>query len=166
MNQVPLNFDKEGVKIAKSDEVNFIAAIEVTPEIQNNIDMTVDKDIRDQVKNLIETYEPVKTKTTDIELNISLKNDKPVFLQPPRLPHYERDIVQEQIHQWLNEGKIRLSSSEYASPVLVTKREDGSHRVCMDYRQLNAKNVKRSISYTNNRRANRQTKRCEYIFYH
>ena len=41
---------------------------------------------------------------------------------------------------------IRLSSSSRASPIVLVKQQDGTHRFCVDYRKLNA--VTRKDAYT------------------
>lgn len=37
----------------------------------------------------------------------------------------------------MDEGIIRLSTSEYASPIVLIKKKDGTFRVCIDYRKIN-----------------------------
>lgn len=37
---------------------------------------------------------------------------------------------------------IRVSFSEYSSPLVLIKKKDGSTRVCVDYRPVNIKIVK------------------------
>ncbi|GBM75673.1 Retrovirus-related Pol polyprotein from transposon 412, partial [Araneus ventricosus] len=44
--------------------------------------------------------------------------------------------VNKQIEEWLNEDIIRPSSSEYAIPIVLVKKKDGSSRMCVDYRKL------------------------------
>ncbi|GBN99673.1 Retrovirus-related Pol polyprotein from transposon 17.6, partial [Araneus ventricosus] len=43
---------------------------------------------------------------------------------------------------WLDQGIVRQSSSEYASPIVLVKKKDGTARLCVDYRKLNRKLVK------------------------
>ena len=50
-------------------------------------------------------------------------------------------MIQDQINELLQSGCIRPSKSEYASPVLLIKKPDGSLRFCVDYRPLNKKTI-------------------------
>ncbi|GFU79325.1 retrovirus-related Pol polyprotein from transposon 297 [Trichonephila clavipes] len=75
-------------------------------------------------------------------MRIILKEEEPVCQPPRRLAFTERQEVNKQIEEWLNEGIIRPSSAEYASPIVMVKKKDGSSRMCIDYRKLNQKLVK------------------------
>ena len=69
--------------------------------------------------------------------------------QPFRLPPYRsgpkaREIEQNEVARMLDEGVIEPSESEFASPVLLVPKPDGTKRFCVDYRRLNALTVKDS----------------------
>jgi len=62
---------------------------------------------------------------------------------PPFGPLYNLSAKEmEVLHEWLEEqltlGHIRTSSSAAASPILFVKKKDGTLRLCVDYRGLNA----------------------------
>ncbi|GFV92208.1 retrovirus-related Pol polyprotein from transposon 297 [Trichonephila clavipes] len=78
----------------------------------------------------------------DIELSITVTDDKPIYHSLRRLPFTERDIVDKQIYEWTQNGIIEPCSSAYSSQVLVVRKKDGSPRVCIDFRKLNRVLVK------------------------
>jgi hypothetical protein len=47
-----------------------------------------------------------------------------------------------QLQELLNKGFVRLSSSPWGAPVLFVKKNDGTLRPCIDYRQLNKVTIK------------------------
>jgi len=58
------------------------------------------------------------------------------------LPALKKDQVNAQINEWIRDGIIKLSLSEFASLVVLTKKKDNSVKLSVDYRQLNKKIVK------------------------
>lgn len=52
--------------------------------------------------------------------------------------------LRNQLADGIDRGFIRPSSSPYGAPVLFVRKEDGTFRMCVDYRGLNAINVKNS----------------------
>ncbi|KYB24754.1 hypothetical protein TcasGA2_TC031587 [Tribolium castaneum] len=80
--------------------------------------------------------------TTAAEMKLTLTDDKPVIYRPYRLSHHERRIVRDIVNDLLGSGVIRESDSPYSSPILLVRKKDGQHRMCVDYRQLNSKTIK------------------------
>jgi len=74
-----------------------------------------------------------------------LPGAEPIRQQPYRAGHHARDIIRDEVNRMLEAGVIRPSTSEWASPVVVVPKKDGSPRFCVDYRRLNA--VTRKDSY-------------------
>ena len=50
-------------------------------------------------------------------------------------------IIDSQITEWLTDGIISKSDSSYSSCPHVVPKKNGKHRVCVDYRNLNATSV-------------------------
>lgn len=91
------------------------------------------------IATLIKNYKPNKTRETDLEMTIVLKDDEPVYQRARRLSPSERSIVNSEIEEWEKQGIVRSSSSDYASPIVLVKKKNGSHRLCVDYILLNKK---------------------------
>ena len=66
----------------------------------------------------------------------------PVAKAPYRLAPPEMKELFEQLQELLGKEFIRPSSSPWGAPTLFVKKEDGSQRMCIDYRELNKLTVK------------------------
>ena len=55
-----------------------------------------------------------------------------------RLPFAVRQEVAKQLKDMQQAGVLQPSSSPWASPVVMVRKNDGTHRFCVDYRTLNA----------------------------
>ncbi|GFX63209.1 retrovirus-related Pol polyprotein from transposon 17.6 [Trichonephila clavipes] len=68
------------------------------------------RQIKKELEKLIHDYKPEKTASSDVTMRIILKDEEPVCQPPRRLAFTERQEVNKQIEEWLNEGIIRPSS--------------------------------------------------------
>ena len=86
---------------------------------------------------VVEDDEP--TGFTDLmPFKIDTKEERPVKLKPYRVPVCHQDEVNKQLISMEEQGIISLSKSPWSSPLVVVKKKDGSIRLCVDYRKLNA----------------------------
>ena len=84
------------------------------------------------------TLQSTPGKTTLTEHRIDVGQSQPVRLPPYRLPHAYRETIKAELRDMEECGVIEPSSSEWASPVVLVKKKDGSNRFCVDYRRLNS----------------------------
>lgn len=74
-----------------------------------------------------------------ISHHIPLVDDAPVRQRYRRIPPSEYEMAKAHINQLLEAQVITESCSPYASPIVLVRKKDGSLRMCVDYRQLNAR---------------------------
>jgi hypothetical protein len=79
----------------------------------------------------------------DIEFVIDLvPGTGPIAKRPYRMAADELVELKKQLQELTDKGFIRPSASPWGSPVLFVKKKDGSMRMCVDYRSLNAVTIK------------------------
>jgi hypothetical protein len=79
----------------------------------------------------------------DVEFVIELQpGTAPISMRPYRMPPKELAELKAQLQELLDKGYIRPSSSPWGCPALFVKKKDGSLRMCVDYRPLNAVTIK------------------------
>jgi hypothetical protein len=93
---------------------------------------------------VVEEYEDIFTSPTGVPLHCQVKH--PIDLTPgaplPNGPIYQRSILENEeikrhIHELLQKGHIRSSSSACGSLIILVQKKDGTWRLCIDYRALN-----------------------------
>lgn len=123
-------------KEAKVEEAEY----NVFNVVNSNTVLDVDFKYAKAVTQFIDNYKPINNPVScPIKLSIVPNCTNIAFRESPsRLPAPEREFVQKQIDEWLQQGIVRESCSDVASKVVLAKKKDGSYRVCVDYRKLNS----------------------------
>lgn len=106
-------------------------------------------DTPEEVQNLLNTYEDIFQTPTALppprpfDHHIQLiPGAQPANVRPYRYSPLQKDEIEKQIQEMLQNGIIKHNTSPYASPVLLVKKKDGTWRFFVDYRHLNAQIVK------------------------
>lgn len=143
----PVSFEK---REHESGQVAFINAMESTPVLVPGLAEVTWSNLTDtqeqEARCLLEKYHVVFSQgegdigcTNLIEHQIPLLDEVPVHQRYRRLPPSQYDVVKAHIQALLEQGVVRNSCSPYSSPIVVVQKKDGTIRLCVDYRQLNAK---------------------------
>ncbi len=95
-----------------------------------------------QCKSVFSAHDGDLGCTDMISHEIPLLDSVPIHQRYRRIPPSEYEVVKSHINQLLETNVIRESCSPYASPIVLVRKKDGSLRMCVEYRQLNAKTRK------------------------
>ncbi|XP_076660976.1 uncharacterized protein LOC143364587 [Halictus rubicundus] len=108
-------------------------------------DMRFDENLSNEVKTrarelfskmYINAQRPVEP-SVENTMKLTLTSDKPFSFSPRRLSYDEKNKLRGILDGLLEKGIIRESTSEYASPIVLTKKKNGEIRMCVDFRTLN-----------------------------
>ncbi len=97
-------------------------------------------ELQEVVSSLEEYFSEVPGLCTVGTCSIKLRDDTDVVNLPPRqVPVGIRKDVENELEKMSKSGVIVRSEAGWASPMVPVRKKDGSMRVCVDYRELNAR---------------------------
>ena len=133
----------------KGDQLN-VAAVDVVEPMPESVERTfninpeLDATQHDKLITLLHQYESQFAWSLDQmgtcnigECTLAVTDDKVVHRSPYRVSAAERATIKQQVSDMLARDVIRPSRSEFASPVVLVKKKNGSWRFCVDYRGVN-----------------------------
>ena len=79
----------------------------------------------------------------DVDFSIELHpSTSPISMTSHRMAPVEFQELRVQLHELLDKGFLRPSTSPWGAPVLFTKKKDKTLQLCIDYRHLNRVTIK------------------------
>jgi hypothetical protein len=152
-HKVLIDYAKKSIKLTTPDgkEMEFIAEPVVTAKgIANHLKINQldaspgsEVPVVNKFPDVFPEELPGMPPDRDIEFVIELKpGTAPIYKTPYRMTTPELAELKEHIRELLEKGFIHPSSSQWGSLVIFVPKEDGTQRLCVDYRALNEVTVK------------------------
>ncbi len=85
-----------------------------------------------------DVFSPLPCRTDIVQHHIEPLPGEVARSCPYRLPEHKKNVVQEELKAMLDLGVIEESHSDWASPIVLVSKTDGSVRFCVGYRKVNA----------------------------
>ena len=111
------------------------------PTISDRLGAEQQKQRRQLLTEFNQVFRNQPGQTQLAEHKIDTGSARPVRLPPYRLPQAYRSDVHQEIQEMIAHLIIEPSTSEWAAPIVLVKKKDGSLRLCVDYRRLNSASV-------------------------
>ncbi len=89
-------------------------------------------------KDFADVFSPRPGQNNLIQHHIETEPGVVVRSRPYHLPEHTKKVVQSELEAMLEMGVIEESHSDWASPIVLVPKTDGSVRFCVDYRKVNA----------------------------
>ena len=132
-------------KVLKRNEVTYLAALkeDLIDPMGDPMPAEVKKAL-DEFKDVMPPELPKKLPPRrEEDHKIELESGaKPPATGPYRMAPPELEELRRQLKDLLDAGFIQPSKATYGAPVLFQKKQDGSLRMCIDYRALNKVTIK------------------------
>ena len=74
--------------------------------------------------------------------HIKLSDETPFKQRHRRIPPSQYDEVRALLKEMVDAGAIRESHSQFAQPIVLVRKKDGTLRLCIDFRTLNKRTIK------------------------
>ncbi|GFT23907.1 retrovirus-related Pol polyprotein from transposon 297 [Trichonephila clavipes] len=146
-SKLTLDFDKKSL-IIPDDQIKQLPKVEKPVEI-NLSDTKLGEGQKQKLKDLFNSFKGLFSDQSELTHVLYRKIDTvdqgPVLSRPYRYDRVTQGIIDYQIEKMLQESTIRPFQSPYASPVVLTRKNNGlpldspeAYRFAIDYRKLNA----------------------------
>lgn len=120
---------------------------QITVNDQCTLSVSVTTDFESKCLTLLSQF-PSLTQDTQAQLNFKHNvrhsietKGRPVKCKPRRLNAEKLEIAKSEFRKMIEEGTIKRSSNNWASPLQMVQKPDKSWRLCSDYRLLNSLTV-------------------------
>ena len=111
--------------------------IDKTPLEGNEEDQVAMRGILREYEDVFAVSEKQLKCMAGVEHSIYVKDETPIRSRPYKADVKSQEIIDKHVTEMLEAGIIEKSYSEWAFPVLLVSKPDGSVRFCVDYRKLN-----------------------------
>ena len=148
-------------KFIEREPLNQLMTLNVAEEVESTADHALDFPItqnessedviiderltpeqKSQIEELISKHAHVLTDkpglTNLIEVSFTLNDETPICSRPYPVPLSKEAVVEEEIRTLLEAQIISHSTSAYSAPIILLRKPNGEHRLCVDFRKLNA----------------------------
>ena len=108
------------------------------PIISDSLDSRQERELQEVLDSFADVLCNEPGRTTLAEHGIETGEARPVRMPPYRLPHAYQETVLKDLEEMEERGIIEPSGSDWAAPIVVVKKKDGTLCLCVDYRRLHA----------------------------
>ncbi|XP_070579112.1 uncharacterized protein [Ptychodera flava] len=129
--------DTQGENIIKSGGLEF----DMSESVLNGEQMCAVQ-LFDEKSPVFSKHEDDLGHCTVVKHRIPVTDNQPVRERHRRIPPAMYDEVKRVLKGMLDSGAIRKSHSPWAAPVVLVQKKDGTTRLCVDYRRLNARTIR------------------------
>ena len=116
--------------------------VENTADIKPHLDPTLSQMWKEDIQKALEEYKAARDtaagRTDRANMQIETDPALPSSSPPYCLAHARKPIVQEKIKEMLHGGIVQPSHSPWVAPMVLVPKKNGTLRICIDYRKLNA----------------------------
>ncbi|GBL79856.1 Transposon Tf2-6 polyprotein [Araneus ventricosus] len=127
------SLESAGSIIANSCQLREDEGTTLTPEQREKMSYLLEK--------FDSIFKPGGDPTPHAEHHINTGNSPPVAGPPYRMNPAQRELLKKELDSLLADGIIEECESPYASPVVLVPKPNGSMRLCVDFRKLNATTI-------------------------
>lgn len=115
--------------------------IKETPTIGKDLSASQEKDVETLIEKYKDVLSPIPGCTNAVTHDIILQTNKPIRAKVYPVPLHLKTTFDKEVDNLFEIGVIRSSTAPNCSPCVMVKKSDGTYRLTIDYRALNANTV-------------------------